>query len=163
MKSTANNDGLILNFALNYGGRTEIISACRQISEKVKEGKLRAEDITEEMFSAYLMTESLQDPDLLIRTSGEIRLSNFMLWQIAYSEFVFTDVLWPDFSDEHLIGAIGEYQLPRPEVRWNLEGGADETKNFDGCSGSCSVFTCSDLWTNAIYPADLFNGKCRSL
>lgn len=110
VKSTANNDGLVLNFALNYGGRTEIVSACRQISEKVKEGKLRAEDITEEMFSAYLMTESLQDPDLLIRTSGEIRLSNFMLWQIAYSEFVFTDVLWPDFSDEHLIGAIGEYQ-----------------------------------------------------
>lgn len=110
VKSTANNDGLVLNFALNYGGRTEIVSACRQISEKVKEGKLQAEDITEEMFSAYLMTESLQDPDLLIRTSGEIRLSNFMLWQIAYSEFVFTDVLWPDFSDEHLIGAIGEYQ-----------------------------------------------------
>ncbi|MGA3882252.1 undecaprenyl diphosphate synthase family protein, partial [Bacillus pumilus] len=77
VKSTTNNDGLMLNFALNYGGRTEIVSACRQISEKVKEGKLQAEDITEEMFAAYLMTESLQDPDLLIRTSGEIRLSNF--------------------------------------------------------------------------------------
>ncbi|BCE08370.1 hypothetical protein RSC2_00166 [Bacillus paralicheniformis] len=71
---------------------------------------MNTEEIDEKLFSDYLMTEALQDPDLLIRTSGEIRLSNFMLWQLAYSEFLFTDVLWPDFKDVHLLQAIGEYQ-----------------------------------------------------
>lgn len=71
---------------------------------------MNTEEIDEKLFSDYLMTETLQDPDLLIRTSGEIRLSNFMLWQLAYSEFLFTDVLWPDFKDVHLLQAIGEYQ-----------------------------------------------------
>ncbi|ALC81084.1 MULTISPECIES: isoprenyl transferase [Bacillus] len=107
---TKNNTGMVLNFALNYGGRKEIIRAVKSIAEQTKNGDIEIDEIDEELFSSYLMTESLQDPDLLIRTSGEIRLSNFMLWQIAYSEFVFTDVLWPDFKDSHFLQAVGEYQ-----------------------------------------------------
>jgi len=110
IRDTENNDGLILNFALNYGGRAEIVRAAKRIAEEAKKGTLNTEEIDEKLFSDYLMTEALQDPDLLIRTSGEIRLSNFMLWQLAYSEFLFTDVLWPDFKDVHLLQAIGEYQ-----------------------------------------------------
>lgn len=110
IRDTENNDGLILNFALNYGGRAEIVRAAKRIAEEAKKGTLNTEEIDEKLFSDYLMTETLQDPDLLIRTSGEIRLSNFMLWQLAYSEFLFTDVLWPDFKDVHLLQAIGEYQ-----------------------------------------------------
>ncbi|AAU23409.1 isoprenyl transferase [Bacillus licheniformis] len=110
IRDTENNDGLILNFALNYGGRAEIVRAAKKIAEEAKKGTLNTEEIDEKLFSDYLMTETLQDPDLLIRTSGEIRLSNFMLWQLAYSEFLFTDVLWPDFKDVHLLQAIGEYQ-----------------------------------------------------
>lgn len=97
VKDTEQNDGLILNFALNYGGRTEIVNAAKALAEQVKSGTLNIEDIDEALFSGHLMTESIQDPELLIRTSGEIRLSNFMLWQVAYSEFVFTDVLWLEF------------------------------------------------------------------
>ncbi|PJY98631.1 MULTISPECIES: isoprenyl transferase [Bacillus] len=110
VQDTAQNDGMILNFALNYGGRTEIVTAAKTLAEKVKDGSLHIEDIDESLFANYLMTESLQDPELLIRTSGEIRLSNFMLWQVAYSEFVFTDVLWPDFKEDHFLKALGEYQ-----------------------------------------------------
>ncbi|MEC0708187.1 isoprenyl transferase [Bacillus haynesii] len=110
IRDTENNDGLILNFALNYGGRAEIVRAAKRIAEEAKKGTLNIEEIDEKLFSDYLMTEALQDPDLLIRTSGEIRLSNFMLWQLAYSEFLFTDVLWPDFKEVHLLQAIGEYQ-----------------------------------------------------
>ncbi|MCY8550846.1 isoprenyl transferase [Bacillus haynesii] len=110
IRDTENNDGLILNFALNYGGRAEIVRAAKRIAEEAKKGTLNTEEIDEKLFSDYLMTEALQDPDLLIRTSGEIRLSNFMLWQLAYSEFLFTDVLWPDFKEVHLLQAIGEYQ-----------------------------------------------------
>jgi undecaprenyl diphosphate synthase len=109
-EETKNNNGLILNFALNYGSRAEIIHAIQDVFDDVKNGKVHTEEITEELFSQYLMTKTMRDPDLLIRTSGEIRLSNFMLWQLAYSEFVFTDVLWPDFSEDHLIAAISEYQ-----------------------------------------------------
>ncbi|MBU8786452.1 MULTISPECIES: isoprenyl transferase [Bacillus] len=110
ISDTEHNDGLILNFALNYGGRAEIANAAKRIAEEAKKGTLDIEEIDEKLFSDYLMTESLQDPDLLIRTSGEIRLSNFMLWQLAYSEFLFTDVLWPDFKEVHFLQAIGEYQ-----------------------------------------------------
>ncbi|KAA6452836.1 isoprenyl transferase [Bacillus swezeyi] len=110
IRDTENNDGLILNFALNYGGRAEIATAAKKIAEEAKNGALNIEEIDEKLFSDYLMTETLQDPDLLIRTSGEIRLSNFMLWQLAYSEFLFTDVLWPDFKEVHFLQAIGEYQ-----------------------------------------------------
>jgi undecaprenyl diphosphate synthase len=110
ISDTKNNNGIILNFALNYGSRAEIISAVQTIAEDVKNGQLEASSIDESLFSNYLMTQSLNDPDLLIRTSGEIRLSNFMLWQLAYTEFWFTDVLWPDFNEENLIQAIHTYQ-----------------------------------------------------
>jgi undecaprenyl diphosphate synthase len=110
ISETAHNNGLILNFALNYGSRDEIVRAVKNIIQDVKNGTMDENKLTEDIFSNYLMTHNLRDPDLLIRTSGEIRLSNFMLWQLAYTEFFFSDVLWPDFSEEHLIEAIEVYQ-----------------------------------------------------
>ncbi|WP_088041197.1 isoprenyl transferase [Bacillus sp. EAC] len=110
VEETKNNTGMILNFALNYGSRDEIISAVKNISTDVLNKKLNHEDINDQLFNDYLMTSDLKDPDLLIRTSGELRISNFMLWQIAYSELYFTDVLWPDFTEESLIEAVKEYQ-----------------------------------------------------
>lgn len=107
---TKDNDGLILNFALNYGSRAEILEAVKSVALDVKDGKMDVNNINEDTFSNYLMSSSLNDPDLLIRTSGEIRLSNFMLWQIAYTEFWFTEVLWPDFNEQHLLEAIEVYQ-----------------------------------------------------
>ena len=106
LKETEHNNALTFNIALNYGGRSEIISAVRKI---IKEGK-KPEDINEEMFSNYLYTKNIPDPDLLIRTSGEIRISNFLLWQIAYAELYFTEVLWPDFDTIEMLKAIIEYQ-----------------------------------------------------
>ena len=107
------NTGLILNFALNYGGRAEITQAVKQIAQEVLDADLSPEDITEEMIAGHLYTESLprdlRDPDLIIRTSGEIRLSNFLPWQAAYSELYFTDVMWPDFGEEALRSAVVEY------------------------------------------------------
>jgi undecaprenyl diphosphate synthase len=110
VEQTKNNNGLILNFALNYGSRAEILEAVKKVLNDYQRGILKETDLDEENFSSYLMTANLPDPDLLIRTSGEIRLSNFMLWQLAYSEFWFTDVLWPDFSEEHLLEAIEAFQ-----------------------------------------------------
>lgn len=110
MIETKDNDGLILNFALNYGSRDEITKAVKKIVSEVQEGKMEEADISDEIISRNLMTGTLKDPDLLIRTSGEYRLSNFMLWQLAYSEFWFTHVLWPDFSEKELIQAIDEFQ-----------------------------------------------------
>lgn len=110
VEQTKENDGMILNFALNYGSRNEIVEAAKKMAEDLQSGKFGREDIDEELFENYLLTNDLKDPDLLIRTSGEIRLSNFMLWQLAYTEFWFTDVLWPDFTGEHLVDAIKEYQ-----------------------------------------------------
>ncbi len=107
---TSHNTGLILNFALNYGSRTEIVHAVKAITQAVQNGELAAEDITEQCISEHLMTKHLAEPDLLIRTSGEVRLSNFMLWQLAYTEFWFTDVLWPDFDEACLLEAIQVYQ-----------------------------------------------------
>lgn len=109
MEDTKNNNGMILNFALNYGSRGEIVTAVNSIIHDLKNGIIK-EDVSEEMVCSYLMTKHLPDPDLLIRTSGEKRLSNFMLWQSAYTELWFTDVLWPDFSGEHLLEAVEEYQ-----------------------------------------------------
>lgn len=108
--NTKHNDGLILNFALNYGSRYEIIEGIKQLIKDTNNGRLEVEEINEEVFSAYLMSSDLREPDLLIRTSGEIRLSNFMLWQLAYAEFWFTEVLWPDFAEKHYYQAIVEYQ-----------------------------------------------------
>jgi len=110
IEKTKHNTGLVLNFALNYGGRMELVLAARELARKAAAGQLDPEAITEETFNACLLTSDMPDPDLLIRTSGEIRLSNFMLWQLAYSEFCFTDVYWPEFSDEHFYEAIREYQ-----------------------------------------------------
>ena len=103
------NTGLNFTIALNYGSRDEMIRTVKGISRDVKEGLLDPEDITEELFSSRLDTAELPDPDLMIRTSGEMRLSNWMLWQLAYAEFYFTDVLWPDFNKEELIRAIAYY------------------------------------------------------
>ncbi|OKL37109.1 isoprenyl transferase [Domibacillus mangrovi] len=110
MDRTAGNDGLILNFALNYGSRSEIVNAVQAIMNDIQSGVLEKSDVTDETISQYLMTSHLPEPDLLIRTSGEHRLSNFMLWQLAYTEFFFTDVLWPDFSEEDLLEAVAVFQ-----------------------------------------------------
>jgi undecaprenyl diphosphate synthase len=109
-RRTADNTGLILNFALNYGSRFEMVEAARHLAREVSEGRLHPDAIEEAHFADRLLTAGLPDPDLLIRTSGELRLSNFMLWQLAYSEFWFTDVYWPAFTDEHFFEAIREYQ-----------------------------------------------------
>ncbi|MGM7681669.1 isoprenyl transferase [Cytobacillus sp. Hm23] len=110
INKTSDNDGMILNFALNYGSRNEIVQAVNSIIADQKSGILKEEEVTEDIFSTYLMTEELSDPDLLIRTSGVVRLSNFMLWQLSYAEFWFTETLWPDFSEEHFLEAIDEFQ-----------------------------------------------------
>ena len=108
IKETANNTGLILNLAMNYGGRTEIL---RAVNTLIQEATLNSElQVTEELFSEKLYTHSIPDPDLIIRTSGELRISNFLLWQAAYSEFYFTDTLWPDFSKEEYYRALYEFQ-----------------------------------------------------
>ena len=109
VSATKDNTGIIFNIALNYGGRNEIVNATKNICKDVKNGLIKPEDITEEMFSSYLYTKDDPDPDLLIRTSGEIRLSGFLPWQSVYSEFYFTDVLWPDFTEKNLDEAIAEY------------------------------------------------------
>ncbi|RDW17807.1 isoprenyl transferase [Oceanobacillus chungangensis] len=107
---TKDNDGLLLNFALNYGSRSEIMRAIKQIMTDIDGSKLSIDSIDEKVFSEYLYTHNLTDPDLLIRTSGEQRLSNFLLWQLAYTEFWFTDVLWPDFDEAVFGQALEEYQ-----------------------------------------------------
>ena len=107
---TKENSALNLTIAFNYGSRNEIARAATRIAEDVKAGVLTPEDITEELFGSYLDTDGLPDPDLLIRTSGELRLSNFLLWQLAYTEFVFVDTYWPDFNKTHFEEAIAEFQ-----------------------------------------------------
>jgi undecaprenyl diphosphate synthase len=102
--------GLQLNIALNYGGRSEILDACRKLAVEAASGRLLPDDIDEETLSRALYTHALPDPDLLIRTSGEMRLSNFLLWQIAYAEIHVTETLWPDFSERDFVAALIEYQ-----------------------------------------------------
>lgn len=107
---TSKNTGIVMNIALNYGAREEIVNAVKSICEDVKNGKNDAESINDEMFSEYLYTKNQPDVDLLIRTSGEQRLSNFMLWQVSYAEMWFTDKLWPDFKPKDLRQAIIDFQ-----------------------------------------------------
>ena len=106
---SAGNTGLVLCLALNYGGRTEIVDAARRLAADVKNNVLDINDITEEKLAGYLYDPAIPDPDLLIRTAGELRVSNFLLWQISYTEFWVTPVLWPDFDKEHLYQAIRDY------------------------------------------------------
>ncbi|MCZ8512335.1 isoprenyl transferase [Paenibacillus filicis] len=107
---TKNNTGLILNFALNYGSRKEMLRGIQRLVADVKQGEISGEEIDESLFSRYLLTDPLPDPDLLIRTSGELRISNFMLWQLAYSELWFTELCWPEFKEHNFYEAIQEYQ-----------------------------------------------------
>ncbi|WP_274309482.1 isoprenyl transferase [Solibacillus daqui] len=110
MEVTKNNTGLVLNFAMNYGGRAEIVMTMQQLMKDVEAGTLTIDEISEQHISQYVMTAHLPEPDLLIRTSGEVRISNFMLWQLAYTEFWFTDTHWPDFDEASLKEAILVYQ-----------------------------------------------------
>ncbi len=110
MNNTKNNTGTVFSIAMNYGGRDEIIHAVKKIAAKVQNGEISIEDISERMISDNLYTQGMPDPDLLIRTSGEIRTSNFLPWQIVYSEFLFVDKNWPDFNEDDLDSAIIEYQ-----------------------------------------------------
>ena len=109
-EKTKNNTGLVLNIAFNYGGRDEIVTAVKTITQKVLDGKLKIDDITENEVSNSLYTAGQPDPDLLIRTSGEERISNFLPWQISYSEFIFTDKYWPEYSNSDLLESIQIYQ-----------------------------------------------------
>ena len=109
-EKTKNNTGLVLNICFNYGGRDEIVTATKNIAQKVLDGELKIEDINEKLFSNYLYTANQPDPDLLIRTSGEERISNFLPWQISYSEFVFTDKFWPEFNEQEFLNSIQIYQ-----------------------------------------------------
>ncbi|HHT9150093.1 MAG TPA: isoprenyl transferase [Candidatus Wujingus californicus] len=109
MEESKNNTGMVLCLALNYGGRTEIVDAAKKIMRKVKEGKLRLDEITEETFREHMYMPDMQDPDLLIRTGGEMRISNFLLWEVSYAELWVTPVYWPDFRKTHLEEAIRDY------------------------------------------------------
>ena len=120
MDETRKNPGMILNLALSYGGRDEIVTAARRIVAEVQAGRLQVEEISEGVFSKYLYTEGMPEPDLLIRTGGEMRISNFLLWQIAYTEIYVTDTLWPDFRREELIQILHDYQ--KRERRFGVTG-----------------------------------------
>lgn len=110
VERTASNDGLILNLAVNYGGRAEIVDAAKRLAARASAGEICAQDIDEKLFAEHLYQPALPDPDLLVRTAGELRISNFLLWQCAYSEIHVTQTLWPDFSEEDLLLAISDYQ-----------------------------------------------------
>ena len=122
-EATKNNDGLCFQIALNYGSRDEMIRAMRNMCKDCIEGNVGLEQIDEKLFESYLDTKGIPDPDLMIRTSGELRLSNYLLWQLAYSEFYFTDVLWPDFTKDELVKAIEYYN-----ARDRRFGGVKEEK-----------------------------------
>jgi undecaprenyl diphosphate synthase len=120
-EKTKGNSEMILNIAISYGGRAEIVDAVKRLALGVKKGSINIDDITEEFFAGHLYTAGCPDPDLLIRTSGEKRISNFLLWQMAYTEIYVTDVLWPDFTKQHLIEALLDFQ--DRERRFGLTGG----------------------------------------
>lgn len=120
--ATINNDGLNFQIALNYGSRDEMIRAIRRLAKDCEAGKVKSEDISEEMFEGYLDTHDIPDPDLLIRTSGELRLSNYLLWQLAYTEFYFTDIPWPAFTKDDLWKAIEKYNGRSRLYGGNREG-----------------------------------------
>lgn len=107
---TKNNTGVVMNLALNYGGRSEITHGIKMLCNDFRDGKINSDDITEELFSSYLYTKGMPDPDLIIRPSGEQRISNFLLWQCAYSEFWYSNINWPDFTEKDLQRAILDYQ-----------------------------------------------------
>ena len=109
MEESKNNTGMVLCLALNYGGRTEIADAAKNLAEDVKRRKLAIQDINEDTFENYMYTSEMSDPDLLIRTGGEMRVSNFLLWEISYAELWFTHVYWPEFRKKHLEEALGDY------------------------------------------------------
>ena len=110
MDDTSHCNGLTLILALSYSSRWEILEACKSIATQVKDGKLSIEEITDDLFSSNLATKNIPDPDLLIRTAGDYRISNYLLWQIAYSELYFTQTFWPDFSKDDFCAAVIEYQ-----------------------------------------------------
>ena len=112
-RRTAGNQGLVLNLLINYGGRAEVTDAARRFAERVQAGEVLPEALTEQAFQEYLYAPDLPDPDLVIRPGGEQRLSNFLLWETAYSELVYQDVLWPDYAEEHLLEAIREFSHRR--------------------------------------------------
>lgn len=122
MASTARNDALLLNLALSYGGRTELTDMVRAIAAKLAAGQIGAADIDERMIADHLYTRGLPDPDLMIRTSGEMRISNFLLWQLAYAEIAITPTLWPDFGRDEFIEIVAQYQ--RRERRFGALGDA---------------------------------------
>ena len=126
IEKTAGNTAMTLILALNYGSHDEILGAVRQMLDEARQGKIRPSDVTLERFAQYLFTKGIPNPDLLIRTSGEYRLSNFLLWQMAYTEFYFTDTLWPDFREEQLIEAILEFQRRETTFRSDKRPGAEE-------------------------------------
>ncbi|MCW9001099.1 MAG: polyprenyl diphosphate synthase, partial [Rhodospirillales bacterium] len=118
---TAGNSALTLSIALSYGGRADVVNAARMVAIEVAEGRLSPDQIDENLFSDHLSTKGIPDPDLVIRTSGEKRISNFLLWQCAYSEFVFLDTLWPDFTRESFENTIREFL--RRDRRFGATGG----------------------------------------
>jgi undecaprenyl diphosphate synthase len=124
---TEKNTGLTLAIALSYSGRWDIVAAARQMCRDVEQGKLNAADVNEALLASYLSTAGTPDPDLFIRTGGDLRVSNFLLWQIAYSELYFTPVLWPDFGKQHFAEAIKEFQ--KRERRFGRVTGEEDRKN----------------------------------
>ncbi len=131
IEALSGNTGLTLNLALAYGGRTEILHACRSLARRVADGELKPDAIDEEAFRGELYAPEIPDPDLVIRTSGEYRLSNFLIWQTAYSEIYFTPVLWPDFGERELLEAVNDYQ-GRERRFGDVNGGNDKGAGEEG-------------------------------
>jgi len=131
IEKTKNNDKMTLNLALSYSGRWELIEAIKSIGKLVSQRKLKVEDINENSIKNFLTTKNIPDPDLLIRTSGEFRVSNFLLWQIAYTEFFITNVFWPDFNKNHLVDAIKSYQT-RERRFGRVSNQINEKKKVEG-------------------------------